>query len=130
MQLREPNISGEGLLIDSFRPEENTTMIIITIGSSSTNISNKNEIDESWINQQINRRRHDRLSVCVTVTIKFDDIYVLLQTPGCNPMPTNPRPPKPREKEIINLWYARGLNKADFNGGNLIAFLKQLFLNG
>jgi hypothetical protein len=82
--------------------------------------------DESWINQQINRRRADGVSVCVKVTVKEGDLDMILSTPTCGSSGGGGRPPRPREKTVFNLWNQRGLNQPDFTGGNLIAFLKQL----
>jgi hypothetical protein len=82
-------------------------------------------VDEQWINQQINRRRADGQSVCVIVTVHKDDLDMVLSTPNCA-SGGGGRPPRPREKEVFDLWNQRGLNDTDFTGGNLVAFLKQL----
>jgi len=83
-------------------------------------------IDESWINQQINRRRADGVTVCVQVVVKEGDVDMILATPTCAPSGGGNRPPRAREKMVFDLWNQRGLNDAHFTGGNLIAFLKQL----
>jgi len=83
-------------------------------------------VDESWINQQINRRRADGLTVCVRVIVKEGDLDMILSTPTCGARGGGGRPPRPREKKVFNLWNQRGLNDTDFTGGNLVAFLKQL----
>jgi len=83
-------------------------------------------VDESWINQQINRRQADGLSVCVRITIMEGDLDMILSTPTCRSRGGGNRPPRPHEKTVLDLWNQRGLNEADFSGGNLIAFLKQL----
>jgi hypothetical protein len=83
-------------------------------------------VDEHWINQQINRRREDGLSVCVRVTIKEGDLDMILSTPTCGSGGGGGRPPRPHEKVVFDLWNRRGLNDAHFTGGNLVAFLKQL----
>lgn len=97
-------------------------MIKIRIDETEIDISSA---DESWINQQINRRRADGLSVCVRVIIKEGDLDMILSTPTCASTGGG-RPPRPHEKEVFNLWNERGLNERNFTGGNLIAFLKQL----
>ena len=84
------------------------------------------EVDEHWINQQINRRRADGLTVCVRVIVQKDDLNMILSTPACATSKMRGRTPRPREKELFDLWDKRGLNDADFTGGNLVAFLKQL----
>ena len=82
--------------------------------------------DEHWINQQVNRRRDDGQTVCVKVTIHEGDLNIVLATPTCGAIGGAGRSPLPHEQEVFNLWIQRGLNKADFTGGNLVAFLKQL----
>ncbi len=81
--------------------------------------------DEQWINQQINRRRADGQTVCVRVTVHKDDLDVVLSTPNCA-SGGGGRPPRPREREVLDLWNQRGLNDINFTGGSLVAFLKQL----
>jgi hypothetical protein len=98
-------------------------MITIRIGESERDISSANE---SWINQQINRRKADSLSVCVRVFIKEGDLDMILSTPTCGAARGGGRPPRPHEKSVFDLWNKSGLNKNDYSGGNLIAFLKQL----
>ena len=98
-------------------------MINIRIGETERDIDSATE---SWINQQINRRRADGVSVCVRVIVKEGDLDMILSTPTCEPSGGGGRPPRPREKSVFNLWNQRGLNEANFAGGNLIAFLKQL----
>ena len=98
-------------------------MIIIRIGNDERELSSA---DGHWINQQINRRRDDGQTVCVRITIKEDDLDMVLSTPTCGASGGGGRPPHPREKEVFGLWNQRGLNNADFTGGNLVAFLKQL----
>lgn len=82
-------------------------------------------VDEQWINQQINRRRADGQSVCVRVTVHKDGLDMVLSTPNCA-SGSGGRPPRPREREVFDLWDQRGLNDTDFTGGSLVAFLKQL----
>lgn len=96
-------------------------VITIKIGTSKKDIS---EAKESWINQQINRRREDGLQVCVEVRIRTDSLDFTLATPTCGGR--GGRRPKPQEQEIFDLWKERGLTKEDFTGGNLVAFIKQL----
>jgi len=53
-------------------------MIRIRIGETEKNLEN---VEENWINQQINRRRADGISVCVRVIVKNLDIDMVLSTP-------------------------------------------------
>lgn len=81
-------------------------MITIRIGQETRSDA---DASESWINEQINRRRADRQNVCVEV---------------CGGV--GGRPPNGKEREVLDLWNRRGLNANDFTGGSLVAFLKQL----
>ena len=103
---------------------EREKMIRITIGSSERQLKSSLDLDESWINQQINRRREDGQQVCVKVKIRTDSLDFTLATPTCEGL--GGRRPKPHEQEIFDLWKKRGLDKKDFTGGNLVAFIKQL----
>ncbi len=98
-------------------------MIRIRIGETEKEFGSA---DESWINQQINRRRAEGQTVCVRVTVHEGDLNMVLSTPSCVTSGGGGRPPSPREKELFDLWNQRGLNDTDFTGGNLVAFLKQL----
>ena len=98
-------------------------MIRARIGDSERELPS---VSENWINQQINRRKADGLSICVRVMIKDDQLNMSLSSAGCHQSATGGRPPTRYEKEIFDLWEKRGLNRDDFHGGNLIAFLKQL----
>ncbi|MBT4482821.1 MAG: hypothetical protein HOC71_03985 [Candidatus Latescibacteria bacterium] len=97
-------------------------MIKIRIGDEEREIGS---IDEHWINQQINRRRADGLIVCVRVSIHEGSLNMVLSTPTCGTSGGGNRPPNLQEKDIFDLWNKRGLNDANFTGGNLVAFLKQ-----
>ena len=98
-------------------------MITIRIGSNERSYS---DADAGWINQQINRRRHDGQLVCAQVVIDAAGVNMVLSTLACARSGGGGRPPNSRESSIFDLWNKRGLNSNDFNGGQLIAFLKQL----
>lgn len=97
-------------------------MVKIKIGSEERK---KEDVDSSWINQQINRHRKDG-PVCVRVTINDNAIHMVLSSGDCPRTGGGGRPPRPQEKEIFDLWDKHGLNEADFPGGHLVAFIKQL----
>ena len=99
-------------------------MIRVRIGSDERDMTES--VDEHWINQQINRRRHEGQQVCVQVTVREPGVDAVLSSPGCGSPGGGGRPPNVEEREIFDLWNQRGLNRADFTGGNLVAFLKQL----
>ncbi len=101
-------------------------MITVKIASDSREIRTISDIDESWINRQINGRKADSLKVCVQVTIRDDSLDMILSTPGCVGSLGGGRQPNPAERSIFDLWAKRGLNDPNFTGGGLIAFLHQL----
>jgi hypothetical protein len=98
-------------------------MIKVIIGESERELSS---VSERWINQQINRRRKDGITVCVKVIIKTGNLNMILSTPTCEPNRVDSRPPIPSEDTLFDLWKKLGLKDSNFTGGNLIAFLKQL----
>ena len=98
-------------------------MIKIQIGQAELDFD---DVDPSWINQQINRRHGDGLIVCVRVVIDEGGINMVLTTPTCGSSDGTSRQPNPREKAIVDLWDKLGLSKENFTGRNLVAFLKQL----
>jgi hypothetical protein len=91
-----------------------------------TEVRGFEEVNESWINDQIGRRRRDGAAVCVIVTVQSSGLDLRLTTPGCGGGGGGGRLPNRREQEIFDLWNERKLNSADFAGGNVVAFLKQL----
>ncbi len=101
-------------------------MIKIKIGSNERQFNSIRDLDESWINQQVNRRKADGQAVCVQVSIEQDSVNIRLSTPACSKSGGGGRAPKPQEKAIFDLWDGRGLNQTGFSGGNVIAFFKQL----
>ena len=102
------------------------SLIRIYIGNNERQFDDVYSIDESWINQQINKRKEDKEKVCVRVYIKNEFIDILLTTPACGGSGGSGRAPNPREREISTLWGIRRLNEENFSSGNLIAFFKQL----
>ena len=81
---------------------------------------------ESWINDQLNRRRHDGQNICVQITVLGGDGQLVLSTPGCGAGEGGGRQATSREMNILDLWKKLQLNQPTFTGGNLVAFLKQL----
>jgi hypothetical protein len=97
--------------------------VTVRIGEETRSLA---EATESWINQQINRRRSDGQSVCVEVSISTSGLNLRLATPGCGSGGGGGRPPSANERAVLELWGKRGLDSSGFAGGNLVAFLKQL----
>ena len=97
-------------------------MIRIRIDNREEDLSS---INESWIIQQINGRKAEGRTPCVQVKIKSDHLDMVLSTPACS-TGLGGRAPNEYERRVFDLWEKHGLKKADFQGGNLIAFLKQV----
>lgn len=97
-------------------------MIKVRIGDVEKNLQ---DVRESWINEQLNRRRRDHESICVQVTINKPPLNMVLSTPACSG-PGGSRAPNDRERGIFELWEKHKLNDLNFTGGNLIAFLRQI----
>jgi hypothetical protein len=108
------------------KEQEGEDMIRIKIDSNEHKYNSINDLDESWIAQQVNRRQADGKEVCVRVFIKHESVDVRLGTPACKKISGSSRQPRSREEAIFDLWEQRGLNKENFSGGNIVAFFKQL----
>lgn len=97
-------------------------MIEVQIGTIKKKLE---DIQESWINEQLARRRRDGEPVCVQVFIDKPQVHMTLTTPDC-PSTVGGRTATPLEQEVFELWERRKLNRPDFTDGSLIAFLKQV----
>ena len=83
--------------------------------------------DVQWVSQQVNRRREEGQPVCVRVIIHEGGLDMILASSNCgNSAGSGGRLPNNQEKKIFDLWDRQGLNRVDFAGGNLVAFLQQL----
>ena len=99
-------------------------MSTVKIGSEERPIQ---QVDSQWINQEINRRRESGVDVCVVVQLAEPGVNLTLATPSCGSGGGGGgRPPNDKESDVLTLWNHRGMGQADFTGGNLVAFLKQL----
>ena len=84
-----------------------------------------NDVSESWLIEQILRRRADNVSVCIRVRICIGDINATLATSGC-PGRGGGRRPNPHEQRILNLWAKHNLSDDNFAPRQLVAFLNQV----
>lgn len=100
-------------------------MITLTIGNSQRRIAGRSDVEEGWINQQVNGRRADGQTVCVRVLIEHGPINFTLGSAGC-PAGGGGGSLGREEQRLVDLWLERGLGRADFTGGNVVAFLHQL----
>lgn len=80
---------------------------------------------ETWIRDQLQRRRQDGVAVCLQVIINAGSLNMVLATAGCHGAGGG-RPPNEQERGILDLWAKRGLSDPEFSVGNVIAFLRQL----
>src|SRR4051794_24688753 len=99
-------------------------MITVRIAGQERQWGDPDDVEESWITQQITRRRAAGEQVCASVGIKLWSVNVGLSTPGCA-LGGGGRRPNDDEARIIGLWESRGLNDPNFAPGSLIAFLHQ-----
>lgn len=96
----------------------------ITIGTDDRSLC---DIDESWIAQQILRRRQNGAPVCIVVKIESNGQSMTLASAGCARGGGNGSwIPSPQQQQIINLWNRHNLGANDIKPGELIAFLKQV----
>jgi hypothetical protein len=98
-------------------------MSTIVIGTETRPLE---QADPEWINQQINRRRHEGVAVCVRVQVNTPDLAISFATPACASSGGSSRPPTAREQGILDLWIKHGLNERNFSSGGVVAFVKQL----
>jgi len=98
-------------------------VITISIGNETKNYA---DATESWIAQQINRRRLDGQNVCVDILVNTSGLNIQLTTPGCDAGGGGGREATDRERRLFDLWDKHGLNSPNFSGGSLISFLKWL----
>ena len=98
-------------------------MVTVIIGNSERGIDGATM---SWLSEQILRRRNDRTSVCVKVSIKTDGLNILLTTPGCSGGASGGRTPNTEENKILQLWERRGMDRDNFEIAELNAFLKDI----
>lgn len=84
------------------------------------------EIDERWINQQINKRNVEGITPCVRVSIFENGVDLVLSSKSCKGTSSGEANFTIRQKRIIDLWTKNHLDKDEFSGGNLNAFLKQM----
>lgn len=99
-------------------------MIRVIIGDTERELSSA---DPQWINEQINRRRADGVSVCVKVLIDGNPVNLALATPNCaSSAGGGGRPLNAEEQGVVALWEKLHLNTQEFTGGNLVAFLRQI----
>lgn len=101
-------------------------MVTLTIGGAQRDMDSRSDLDESWITSQVNGRRADGEQVCVWVRVRTGGLDLTLASAGCGGGGGGRRL-TPDEQRLVDLWVERGLSRSDFTGGNVVAFLNQLF---
>lgn len=102
-------------------------MVTVTIAGAERESGSVAQIDEGWINQQLNRGARGAVPPCVQVRIRTDDVVMALATESCPTTTGGSRQPNPEEAQIYRLWEARILSAERPTGGLLIDFLKKTF---
>lgn len=102
---------------------EGGAVITVRIGGAERPLS---EATESWVNEQMGRRRNDGVAVCVQVRIDVGTVSMILSTPACAGTGGGGRSPNDTEHRVFDLWTRMHLNEPAFASGNVVAFLKQL----
>lgn len=83
------------------------------------------DVSESTLNQEIIERRRQGLPVCVVARFDMPDIHMSLSAGQCSGMGGG-RIPTPTERKIAELWDQMVANRPEFNGNDIIAFLKMV----
>ena len=97
-------------------------MITVSIGGEERDLA---DVSERWVNSAINPVKSHGLPVCVRVLVSEPGLDLRLSTPSCG-SGGGVRLPNEAEAGVIDLWRRLGLNSPGFDGGNVVAFLKQL----
>lgn len=97
--------------------------VALCIGSEEKELSS---VTESWIREQLGRRRADGQNVCVQLIVKGDYVDVRLSTPGCGSTGGGGREARGVELKIIEIWREAHLNSPEFSAGNVFAMLRRI----
>lgn len=84
-------------------------------------------VTETWIRDQLERRRAGGQNVCVQLIVRGGEINLLFSSPGCGSGGGGGRSVlKPAESRILEIWNEMHLNSADFSAGNVFAMLRRV----
>jgi hypothetical protein len=101
-------------------------VIKITIGDMQREFASRSDIEEAWINQQIERRRRETgQAPCVRVHVALGSMNVTFASAACAGQGGGGRPLTPLES--FALWEELELGGRPLVGGRLIEFLKRAF---
>lgn len=102
-------------------------MITVKIGQSSREWASLDDVQESWIAQQVIERRRSGQPVCVYVGLSFPGIDLGLIAGECPPSPPGPtKSLNEDERKILELWIQRTRRNGRVDPGEINSFFKQL----
>lgn len=84
-------------------------------------------VTDSWIRDQLGRRRADGQSVCVQLVVKGGDVDLRLSTPGCGATGSGGRAARGVEVKILEIWREAHLNSSEFSHGNVWSMLRRVY---
>jgi len=91
------------------------------------NGSQRNGVDEGWINHTIRALRGEGETVCVRVSVASSHLNVGLTAGVCMSGPGGDRPPNAGEAAVLEAWESCGLKgEVDFPVGRLIQCIKRV----
>jgi len=98
--------------------------VTVQIGDTVHDLS---AVTQSWLEDQIGRRKRDNQPVCVIVRIQEAGLDIKLATQACGSSGGGGgRPPNHREQDIFNLWNEKHLSAGDFSAGHFYSFIQHL----
>lgn len=104
-------------------------MIKVTIGDTQREFESRSDIEEAWVNQQIERRRRDTgQDPCVRVHVALGSVNVTFASAACAGLSGGSRTLTPVESSLFDLWQQLELGGRALVGGRLVEFLKRAFL--
>lgn len=102
-------------------------MVTITIGGSERTFSSRGHIEEAWVNQQFQARKHETgRDPCVKVHVKSRDLDLYLVSAACAGAGGGGRAPNASEELVFAMWRELGLLQPTISGGQIMAFLKRV----
>jgi hypothetical protein len=100
-------------------------MKTIAIGNSGPH--DVDRVESTWIRERVRELRSRGMPVCVKIIIAVPPINIVLITSGCiDSEPNSPRPLRPEEKRIFDLWDERGLKEDPFEVDQLEMFIREI----
>ena len=98
-------------------------MIKIRIDASDRKLE---DVTETFIVEQVKRRRKDGISVSIQIIFKDEDVIVALVTPMYPARGRPIRKPTGRQKKVLDFWRKCNLDKENFQYDDLIYFLRKI----